>query len=348
MSGSTQPLPMTSDLAALAVAMNANGMASAEWAGQTITLDPGDLTPGSGGSLTDAQGNVYTLPLMAPDNNEYGLAWPAGVVQVNGVSIPGAAFTDAIRVVGGVLYAEDAKGHGWVSYSNSTLNGASDPGPGNGTIASTSPAPVAPANPVTAPSPTGGVDNGTPPFSNILSNIVTAGDDSTLTDPTGNVFSVDAGGNAIQNGSLMPGGSGTSALALINGQIEGQDSHSQQWFTWDGSMWAPGAAGPDRTIVAGLGVNNALTGGGGDISFLFDGGGHTSSITDWQSGDRLDFQNTAKNAVLTANDVGGSAVVTFGTDTVTLNGVAASSLGTDNFIFPQGDSVKIAINGHTS
>jgi hypothetical protein len=108
MSGSIQTLPVTSDLATLAAAMNANGMASGEWNGQTITLDPGDVTPGSGGSLTDGQGNVYTLPLMTPDNNEFGLAWPAGVVQVNGVTIPGAAFTDAIRVVSGILYAEDA------------------------------------------------------------------------------------------------------------------------------------------------------------------------------------------------------------------------------------------------
>jgi hypothetical protein len=340
---------VTSDLATLAAAMNADGLASGEWAGQTITLDPGDVTPGSGGSLTDAQGNVYTLPLMTPDNNEFGIAWPAGVVQENGVSIPGAAFTDAIRIVGGVLYAEDAKGHGWFSHSSSGFGNSGDPGSGSGTTGSTpppSPTPVAPATAVGAPSPTGGVDGGTPPPSNPLSNIIAAGDGSTLTDPAGNVFSIDAGGNAIQNGNLMPDGSNTSALALVNGQIEGQDAHSQQWFTWNGSIWSPGAAGPDRTIVAGLGVNSALTGGGGDISFVFDGGGHTASITDWQSSDRLDFQNTVNNAVLSANDVGGSAVVTFGSDTVTLNGVAASSLGPDNFMFPPGDSAKIVINGH--
>jgi hypothetical protein len=349
MSGFIQPLPVTSDLATLAAAMNADGMASGEWEGQTITLDPGDITPGSGGSLTDAEGNVYTLPFMNSTNNEFGLAWPAGVLQVNGVSLRGAAFTDAIRVVGGVLYAEDAKGHGWFSYAGGLWGYASDPGPGNGTTGGTLPSsPVPPDSSATPPSPAGGADGGTPSQSNPSSNIITAGDGSTLTDPAGSVFSVDASGNAMENGSLIVDGSGTSALASVNGQIEGQDAHSQQWFTWNGSVWVPGAAGPDPTIVVGLGVDKALTGGGGNISFLLDGGGHTDSITDWQPSDHLEFQNTMKSAVLTANDVGGSAVVTFGNDTVTLNGVAASSLGASNFVFPSGDSVQVVINGHNS
>jgi hypothetical protein len=344
MSGTIQPLPVTSNLATLAAAMNADGMASGEWLGQTITLDAGDVTPGSGGSVTDAEGNVYTLPLMTSTNNEFGLAWPAGVLQVNGVSIRGAAFTDAIRVVNGALYAEDAKGHGWFTYQGGLWGYASgDPGPGNGSAGGTPPAAsVLPASPA---APAGG---GTPAPSNASITIVTAGDGSSLTDPSGNVFSVDASGNAIENGRPIAGGSGTSALATVNGQIEGQDAHSQQWFAWNGSVWTPGAAGPDPTIVVGLGVDKTLTGGGGDISFLLDGGGHTETITDWQPSDHLEFQNTAKSAVLTANDVGGSAVVTFGNDTVTLNGVAASSLGAGNFVFPSGDSVQIMVNGHNA
>jgi hypothetical protein len=350
MSGSLQPLPVTSDLATLAAAMNADGMASGEWDGQTITLDPGDVTPGTGVSLTDAEGNVYTLPLMTSSNNEFGLAWPAGVLQVNGVSLQGAAFKDAIRVVNGVLYAEDAKGHGWFSYNDGQWGYASDPGPSNGTSGGTpsSSSPVPPVSSAPPSSPAGGNNGGTPSQSNPSSDIITAGDGSTLTDPAGNVFSVDASGNAIENGSPIVDGSGTSALASVNGQIEGQDAHSQQWFTWNGSVWIPGAAGPDPTIVVGLGVNKALTGGGGNISFLLDGGGHTDSITDWQPSDHLEFQNTTNSAVLTATDVGGSAVVTFGNDTVTLDGVAASSLGATNFVFPSGDNVQVVINGHSA
>ncbi|HTI79064.1 MAG TPA: hypothetical protein VL614_01300 [Acetobacteraceae bacterium] len=350
MSGSIQPLPVTSDLATLAAVMNANGLASGEWQGRTITLDPGDVTPGSGGSVTDAEGNVYTLPLMTSTNNEFGLAWPAGVIQVNGVSFPGAAFTDAIRVVDGVLYAEDAKGFGWLSYQGTNIEGVApgDPGPGDGTTGGTpSSPPVPPVSSAPPASPAGDAGGGTPTPSNPSENIITAGDGSTLTDSAGNVFSVDANGNAIENGSRIVGGSGTSALASVNGQIEGQDAHSQQWFTWNGSVWIPGAAGPDPTIVVGLGVNKALTGGGGNISFLLDGGGHTDTITDWQPSDHIEFQNTTKSAVLTANDVGGSAVVTFGNDTVTLNGVAASSLSASNFVFPSGDNVQVIINGHS-
>jgi hypothetical protein len=54
----------------------------------------------------------------------------------------------------------------------------------------------------------------------------------------------------------------------------------------------------------------------------------------------------AKAAVLTADDVGGSTVVTFGSNSVTLNGVAASSLSANNFLFAASDSVKVVINGH--
>ena len=352
MSGSIQPLPVTADLATLAAVMNADGMASGEWGGQTVTLDPGDITPGVGGSLTDAQGNVYTLPLMNSGNNEFGLDWPAGVVQVNGASIQGAVFIDAIRVSGGVLYAENAKGLGWFTYSSGTWSFASgDPGPSDGTGGGTPPTPPAPvptASPAATPPPASSAGSVTPPSPNAPSTIIAAGDGSTLTDPAGNVFSVDANGNAIENGSAILDGSGTKALALVNGQIEGQDSHSQQWFAWNGATWTPGAAGPDATVVAGLGVNEALTGGGGNVSFLFDGGDHTGSITDWQPSDHLEFQNVAGATELTANDVGGSAVVTFGSDTITLSGVAASSLGASNFIFPSGDNVQVVINGHTS
>ena len=182
MSGSIQSLPVTADLATLASVMNANALASGEWQGHTITLDPGDVTPGSGGSLTDAEGNVYTLPLMTSSNNEFGLAWPAGVIQVNGVSFSNAAFTDAIRVVGGVLYAEDAKGFGWLSYQGTNVLGVApgDPGPGDGTAGGTpSPAPVQPANSVAPASPAGST---TAPQSDPANHIITAGDGSTITD----------------------------------------------------------------------------------------------------------------------------------------------------------------------
>jgi hypothetical protein len=340
-------LPVTSDLATLAAAMTDNAMASGEWQGVPITLDPGDVTPGTGATLTDAEGNVYTLPLMTPSNTGYSFSWPAGVVQVNGASIPGSQFTDAIRVVNGVLYAEDAKGFGWVTYEGTTIGyPPGDPGPGDGSGGgTTSSTPASSASSPASPSSSSGTVVSTPSPSNASSNIITAGDGSTLTDSAGNVFSVDAGGHAIENGSPIAGGAGTSALASVNGQIEGQDAHSQQWFSWIGSVWTPGAPAPDSTVVAGLGVDNTLTGGGGNISFLFDGGGHTDTITDWQPSDHLVFQNATQSAALTANDVGGSAVVTFGNDLVTLNGVAASSLGVSNFVFPSGDNVQVIIDG---
>ena len=74
------PLPNTTDLATLQAVMQENAEASTEYAGGTITLYPGDLTPGSGGSLS-LDGNTYTLPFQttgtSPDD------W-TGQVDVNG------------------------------------------------------------------------------------------------------------------------------------------------------------------------------------------------------------------------------------------------------------------------
>jgi hypothetical protein len=50
------------------------------------------------------------------------------------------------------------------------------------------------------------------------------------------------------------------------------------------------------------------------------------------------------SAVLTANDVGGLAVVTFRNGTLALNGVAASSLGANNLIVPSNDNAQVIIN----
>jgi hypothetical protein len=314
-----------------------------------ITTAPNVQLSGDVGSLTDRDGNTWTLVAgTSADGNAP--AWWWGGIKLNGVmQWPG--YDCAIRLVDGNVFVEESKFSGWWSLTD-THEGhgkvfVADPGGGAASNPIPPPfTPVPPGSSAAPPPPASGV-GGTPSPPNHSSNIITAGDGSTLIDPAGNVFSVDASGNAIENGSPMPDGSGTSALALVNVKIEGQDSSSQQWFIWNGSAWTPGAAGPDSTIVVGLGVDKALTGGGGNITFLLDGGGHADSITDFQPSDHLEFQNVANAAVLTANDIV-STVVTFGSDTVILSGVAGSSLSANNFIFPSGDSVNVIINGHSS
>ncbi|HEY7579272.1 MAG TPA: peroxidase family protein [Acetobacteraceae bacterium] len=87
-----------------------------------------------------------------------------------------------------------------------------------------------------------------------------------------------------------------------------------------------GSPGVDNTIVAGLGANQQLTGGGSSNTFMFLGSGHHDTVTDFNPAtDKLDFENT-----MTPMDFGnvdlsaapdGSAVVHVNGNTVQLTGV---------------------------
>lgn len=59
----------------------------------------------------------------------------------------------------------------------------------------------------------------------------------TVLDADHNVFSVSNGGSVLQNGELVEGGGGTSAVTQVNGVIWGQDNRTNQWFIWDGNWW---------------------------------------------------------------------------------------------------------------
>ncbi len=136
--GSFQGLPNTTDTAALLAVMKQNAdIARPESGGKmAITLAPGDLTPGTNGSVTDKSGNVFTLPFKGGD-------WGTSMGQPvqNGQPISdGTGWVDAIRVVNGVACFENSKGLGWGCQGSGTW--VADPGPADagstkGTVSST-------------------------------------------------------------------------------------------------------------------------------------------------------------------------------------------------------------------
>jgi hypothetical protein len=63
-------------------------------------------------------------------------------------------------------------------------------------------------------------------------------------DAAGNTYTLDAAGNALKNGSPIPGGSGTIAMAYYDGMVCGQDRNTSQWYSWSQSTWAPIAPPP--------------------------------------------------------------------------------------------------------
>jgi hypothetical protein len=60
----------------------------------------------------------------------------------------------------------------------------------------------------------------------------------------GNTYSIDANGNALENGLAITGGAGTSAMDLFNGVIYGQDAVSGSWYTFDGTNFNGPVAAP--------------------------------------------------------------------------------------------------------
>ena len=95
-----------------------------------------------------------------------------------------------------------------------------------------------------------------------------------MQDAAGNTYAIDAAGTAQENGSPIPGGSGTAAIVDDNGTMLGQDAKSGQWYAWDQTAWTPSA--PDSsgaTLLVGQGKATITTGAGND-TIRFAGAGN--------------------------------------------------------------------------
>jgi peroxidase len=106
----------------------------------------------------------------------------------------------------------------------------------------------------------------------------------------------------------------------------------------DDNATIAGSPGVDNTIVAGLGANQQLTGGGSTNTFVFLGSGHDDTVTDFNvNTDKIEFENTMTPAdfsdVTITSGTGGSAVLQFDGNTVQLPGVLSSQLGANQFLF---------------
>ena len=115
------------------------------------------------------------------------------------------------------------------------------------------------------------------------------------------------------------------------------------------------AGGPaDDTIVVGLGLNQILSGGGGSNVFVYDGPGHTDSITDFNpTADKIQLQpasgDNSLNAMLTADptavvtlsDLNNNTVLNIGGNTITLTGVHSDSIVASDFLVPPNAHVDL-------
>jgi peroxidase len=102
------------------------------------------------------------------------------------------------------------------------------------------------------------------------------------------------------------------------------------------------AGGPmDDMIVAGLGLNQQLTGNNGRDTFVFLSSGHTDTITDFKPGiDTIDFESSKANEDFRL-EIGAkqdSVVVQYAGNAVTLAGVSLQEFKTSDVIFNQHDT----------
>jgi glucose/arabinose dehydrogenase len=77
---------------------------------------------------------------------------------------------------------------------------------------------------------------GTPPPSG---NFITRTSGGSITDGSGNVWTLNSSGQIYENGQVNPGGDGTAAVSYVpaTGTVWGQDSASGNWYIWNGSIW---------------------------------------------------------------------------------------------------------------
>ncbi|WP_428488741.1 hypothetical protein [Rhodopila sp.] len=255
---------------------------------------PNELTPTSGGTLSDAAGNKWTLT-------------SADVVQKNGVAVPGGAGTAAFAIVNNVLYGQDATTKAWYTYSIASQYWSSSAAPSVTLIPAGTPTPT----PTPAPTLT--------PVA--ILNELTPASAGTLSDNAGNQWTLTSTGVVQENGTAVPGGAGTSALAIVGNVTYGQDANSKTWYSYSPTtqLWSGSAAPPTTPTVtlaatqAGATVSQSMVSiiatSGNHMVFISGSGdtvnlsGATNTITDTGSGNTYILPTAAKGSDIFAKNV---------------------------------------------
>ena len=163
----------------------------------------------------------------------------------NGSPVAGGGGTSAVTYVSATqtIWAQDAGSGNWYSWDGTNWNGPSS----------------------TSPVPSGvSTSCGGGPSQTVL----TPSCGGSITDASGNVWTLTSSGAVDENGSPVAGGGGTSALTYVPATqtIWGQDGGSGNWYSWNGGGWV----GPSTTSPV---PSNASTGCGSGSS----SGGSSSS-----------------------------------------------------------------------
>lgn len=187
------------------------------------------VNAGSGGSITDAVGNVWTIT-------------PSNQIAINGTVDPVTNNVLQLAYVNGVVWQYTGYGL-WYSYSSAD---------GSWTESATSPLPAAPP-PSSTPSPN--------------NTVVNAGSGGSITDSLGNVWTITPSGQIAINGAVDPVTNNVLQLAYVSNvvwQYTGYDiwySYSATDGTWTESATSPLPVGTPPTapvLTAGTATQSSV------------------------------------------------------------------------------------------
>jgi hypothetical protein len=287
--------------------------------GATVAADLQGSAGGASGiagaqTITSADG---TVPVII---GEFGNSTTGGAIDANGDQ---------------VIQAVTQSGHGYLAWGwdpdeqgdQLTTDSGQMTGYGQqiaAAIGSTAATP--PATPTPTPTPTPS------------SKEITTTSGGTLTDAAGNKWTLTSAGIVDENGTAVPGSSGTAAVAIVNNVIYGQDATSKSWYTYSptSQSWT-GSAAPVLTTAPLLTTATSVTIAANQAST-------TVSSND------VSVNATAGNHMVFISGTGDTVNLTGGTETITDTGSANTYVippagkGYDTFtsnVFTSGDTLDL-------
>ena len=222
------------------------------------------------------------------------------MLDENGTTVPGGAGTSELTAVNGVIWAQDATSGTWYTYANGNF---------------TSQGSAKPPAPAQAPTPT--------PTASANDTMVIAGSTRTISDASGNKWTITSGGLVAVNGATDTTTSGVVELAYVNGTVWQENTNNLWWgktsptAAWSPTvgiatsplpatiMVTPGSTGTtvsasQVSVAATSGTNMVFIKGSNDVVTLSGG---TNTITDTGSGNVYILPAAGKGEALFTSDI---------------------------------------------
>ncbi len=170
---------------------------------------------------------------------------------------------------------------------------------------STSTPPPPPPTSATGSGGSGGSGSTTTTTPSSSAGIVTPSSGGSVTDGSGNVWTLSSGGVTVENGNPIVTGSDTGALTAVNGVIWGQSATNASWYTYANGNWQEQSSAPPSSGATTSVTSGTTTTGSGSGSTTTTAPASTAGILTPSSGGSV---TDASGAVWTLSSAGETVV----------------------------------------